>query len=79
MNKEALTRHDIYRKLVGFSEKDLEAVAGFIDRMRSQKQPEDRKLLKLEGSLKGYDIDLSELTRFKEETWRHVEEELRNG
>ncbi len=79
MNKEAITKHDIYRKLVGLSEQDLQAIAGFIDSMRPHKRFENKKMLKLEGLLKGHEIDLSELKRFKEGTWRHVEEELDNG
>lgn len=79
MNKEAITRHDIYRKLYGFSEQDLQGIADFIDFMRQQKRLEDKKLLRLKSLLKGHDIDLSGLTRFKEGTWRHVEEEFDDG
>lgn len=56
MNKQALTRHNIYNKLVGFSEQDLHAIASFIDFMRYQKRLEGKKLLKLEGILKGCQI-----------------------
>ena len=31
MNKKALTKHDIYSKLIDFSEQDLSVIAGFID------------------------------------------------
>jgi hypothetical protein len=37
MNKEAITKHDIYHKLSGFSEKDLYAIVNFIDFMRQKK------------------------------------------
>ena len=79
MNKKALTKHDIYSKLIGFSEQDLQAIAGFIDSMRQKKRLEGKKLLKLEGILKGCDIDFSELKQFREQTWQHVEQEFENG
>ena len=79
MNKEAITKHDIYRKLVGLSEQDLQAIAGFIDSMRLHKPLENKKMLKLEGLLRDHEVDFSDLKRFKEETWRHVEEEFDNG
>ncbi|MGA7874485.1 MAG: hypothetical protein WCA08_02400 [Desulfoferrobacter sp.] len=79
MNKKALTKHDIYSKLIGFSEQDLSVIAGFIDSMRQNKQLESKKLLKLEGILKGSDIDFSELKEFREQTWQHVEQEADNG
>ena len=79
MNKQALTKHNIYNKLVGFSEQDLHAIASFIDFMRYQKRLEGKKLLKLEGILKGHDIELSELKQFKKQTWQHVEKEFGNG
>lgn len=79
MNKEAITKHDIYHKLSGFSEQDLYAIVNFIDFMRQQKKLEEKKVIKLEGILKGYDIDISDLKKFKEETWKHVDEEAVNG
>jgi len=44
-----------------------------------KKQLEDKKVIKLEGILKGYDIDISDLKKFKEETWKHVDEEFEDG
>ena len=79
MDKEAITKHDIYHKLSGFSEKDLHAIVNFIDFMRHQKKLEGKKLIKLEGILKGFDIEISCLKKFKEETWKHVDEEYING
>ncbi len=79
MNKEAITKHEIYHKLSGFSEQDLHAIVNFIDFMRHQRMLEEKKVVKLEGILKGYDIDLSDLKEFKEETWKHVDEEALNG
>jgi len=79
MNKEAIAKHDIHHKLSGFSEQDLYAIVNFIDFMRQKKKLEEKKVIKLEGILKGYDIDISDLKKFKEETWKHVDEESING
>lgn len=59
MNKAAITKHEIYNKLIDFSEQDLDAIANFIDFMRYKKKLGEKKLIKLEGILKGYDLDLS--------------------
>jgi hypothetical protein len=79
MNKEALTKHDIYSKLNGFSEKDLHAIINFIDFMRQKKNLECKNVIKLQGILKEYDINLSDLKKFKKDTWHAVEEESLNG
>ena len=79
MNKEAITKHDIYQKLSGFSEQDLYAIVNFIDFMRQKKNLEEKKVIKLGGILKGHNIDLSDLETFKREAWRHVDEECLNG
>jgi len=79
MNKAAITKHDIYNKLVGFTEQDLGAIADFIDFMRHKKKLEEKKVLKLQGILKDYDIDFSDLKKFKEQTWEHLEQEFSNG
>jgi len=79
MNKEAIAKHEIYHKLSGFSEQDLHAIVNFIDSMRHQRNLEEKKVMKLEGILKGYDIDFSGLRELKEETWKHVDEEALNG
>jgi hypothetical protein len=65
--------------LVGFTEQDLSAIANFIDFMRHEKQLEEKKVLKLRGILKGYDIDLSALKKIKKQTWEHVEQEFSDG
>ena len=78
MNKAAITKHEIYNKLVGFSEQDLSDIANFIDFMRYKKRLGAKKVVKLEGILKGHDIDLSALKAFKEKTWQHVDQELEN-
>lgn len=76
MNKAALTKNEIYNKLTGFSEKDLASIANFVDFMRHQKKLKTNKVLKLQGILKGHDIDLSDLKQFKKQTWQHVEQEF---
>jgi hypothetical protein len=79
MNKTAITKHEIYNKLIGFSEQDLNTIVNFIDFMRHKKKIEGDKVIKLEGILKGYDIDFSSLKEFKQKTWQHVDKELNNG
>jgi hypothetical protein len=79
MDKKAMTKHEIYHKLSGFSERDLSDIANFIDFMRQKKKLGAKKVVKLEGILKGRDIDLSALKKFKKQTWKHVDQELDNG
>jgi hypothetical protein len=76
MNKVALTRHEIYNKLAGFSEKDLASIANFVDFMRHQKNLKTKKILKLQGILKNNAIDLSNLKQFKDQSWKHVDQEF---
>jgi hypothetical protein len=59
MNKIAIAKHEIYNNLPDFSEQELSYLANFIDFMRYKKNIGQKKIIKLEGSLKGYDIDLS--------------------
>ncbi len=79
MNKAAITKHEIYNKLVGFSEQDLGDIANFIDFMRHKKKLGAKKVVKLGGILKEYDINLSDLKEFKQQTWKHVDQEFDNG
>ncbi len=79
MNKTAITKHEIYNKLVGISEQDLGDIVNFIDFIRHKKKLGTKKIVKLEGILKGHDIDLSALKAFKKQTWQHVDQELDNG
>lgn len=76
MNKAALTKHQIYNKLAGLSEKELTSIADYVDFMRHQKKISSKKVLKLQGIIKGQDIDLYALKKFKEETWRHLDREF---
>jgi len=78
MSKVAITKTEIYNKLNGFSEQDLDAITNFIDVMRHKKKLEAKKIIKLEGILKGYDIDFSDLKKFKQQTWKHVDQEFFN-
>jgi len=79
MDKTALKKHEIYNNLMEFTEQELVAIADFIDFMMHKKQIEDKKVIKLEGILKGYNIDFYDLKKFKEETWKHVDEESISG
>jgi hypothetical protein len=76
MDKAALTKHEIYNKLAGLSEKDLASIADFVDFMRYQKKIKPKKMLKLQGIIKGYDIDFTDLKQFKKQTWQHVDQEF---
>ncbi len=78
MNKAAITKHEIYNKLAGFTGNDLNAIADFVDFMRYQKNIKNKKLLRLQGILKDYDIDLADLKTFKDQTWQHVEQKFGN-
>jgi hypothetical protein len=79
MNKVAIAKHEIYNNLPDFSEQELSYLTNFIDFMRHQKRIEQKKIIRLEGSLKGYDIDLAVLKEFKKQTWQHVDQEFCNG
>jgi hypothetical protein len=79
MNKAGLTKHEIYNKLTGLTDKELGSITDYIDFVKHKKQLEEKKIIKLEGILKGYDINFSDLKKFKEETWKHVEEESSGG
>jgi Fe-S cluster biogenesis protein NfuA len=47
--------------------------------MQQKKRLKGKKLLKLQGTLKGCDIDSSGLKHFREQTWQHVVQESKNG
>jgi len=67
MKKSALQKHDIYNKLSELDEEELGAIAGYIDSLH-QKKHEEKKIIKLEGILKGYHIDLADLKKLTKET-----------
>lgn len=79
MDRTALKKHEIYSKLSELSEQELGTIADFIDFMRQKKKVEEKEVIQFEGILKNYDIDLSDLRKFKEETWKHVDEEFLDG
>ena len=68
MNKVAIIKRDIYNKLSGFSEYELNIIINFIDFMRHKNNLGEKKVIKLGGMLKKYDIDSSDLETFKKET-----------
>ena len=78
MSKAAITKHEIYNKLAGFSEKDLCDVVNFIDTIRNKKNLGGKRLVNFKGILKGHDIDLSALKELKQKTWEHVDQEFLN-
>ena len=76
MNKLAITKHEIYNKLINFSENDLNDIASYIDYLRYKNQSPEKKAIKLEGVLKNYDVNFSDLKKFKQDTWKHVDQEF---
>lgn len=79
MNKIGLKKHEIYNKLTQLTEQELGSIVDYIDFVRHKKQLAEKKIIKLEGILKGYDINFSDLKKFNKETWKHVEEESTSG
>ena len=79
MNKAALKKHEIYNKLLDLNERELFNIADYIDFMRYKQRRKKKKIIKLRGILKDYDIDFSDLKEFREKTWKHVEEETASG
>ncbi|MFO7883607.1 MAG: hypothetical protein R6U68_02200 [Desulfobacteraceae bacterium] len=79
MNKAAITKHEIFNKLVGFNEQDLIDIENFIDFMRHKRKIKEKKIVKLKGILKDRDIDFSVLKELKKSTWEHVGQEFENG
>jgi hypothetical protein len=51
----------------------------YIDFIRHKKKIGTKNIIKLEGILKDQDIDFSILKEFKQNTWKHVEQEFENG
>ena len=75
MNKAAFKKQEIYNKIMEFNEQDLNIIENFIDYMRFKKNIEEKKIIQLEGILKGYSIDFKDLKKMRKETWIHVEQE----
>ncbi len=79
MNEAALIRHEIYGKLTRLSGAELNSVADFIDFVQHKKQrPLKKKTIKLQGILTGYDLEVTNLKKFKEESWSHLEGEFKD-
>jgi hypothetical protein len=79
MNEAAIKKHEIFNKLVDLSGPELGSVADFIDFMKyKKKQPLKKNIIKLQGILKGYNVDFMDLTKFRQESWKHLEEEFGN-
>ena len=79
MNEAAIKKHEIYNKLGDLSGQELGSVADFIDFMKhKKKQPTKKKIIKLQGILKSYDVDFGDLKKFKQESWKHLEKEFGN-
>ena len=76
MNKAAITKHEICNNLAGSTDKDLDAIANFVDFMRHQKNLKSKKLLRLNFTLTVCRIDFVDLKQFKDQTWQHVEQEF---
>ena len=79
MKKSALQKHEIYNKLSELDEEELGSIAEYIDSLRQKKHVEEKKIIKLEGILKEYHIDLANLKKLKKETWKHVDKESVGG
>lgn len=79
MNEAALIKHEIYGKLARLSGAELNSVADYIDFVRHKKQqPLRKKIIKLQGILSDYDFDLTDLDKFKQGSWQHLEGEFEN-
>ena len=76
---EAIKKHEIFNKLGDLSGQELGSIADFIDFMKyKKKQPTKKKIIKLQGILKDYPVDSMDLTNFRQESWKHLEEEFRD-
>jgi len=76
MNETAFKKHEIYNSLMLFRDHELNDMIHFMDFIRYKSQRGQNKIMKMEGILKGYDIDFSVLKKFRQETWRHLDEEF---
>ena len=79
MNEAALIKHEIYGKLARLSGAELNSIADFIDFVQhKQQQPSKKKNIVLQGVLADYDLDLSDMKKNREESWKHLEGEFEN-
>jgi hypothetical protein len=79
MNEVAMKKHEIFNKLGALSGQELGSVADFIDFMNyKKKQTIKKKIIKLQGILKGYAVDSMDVTEFRQQSWKHLEEEFKD-
>ena len=76
MNKTVLAKHEIYNKLSGLSEQDLASIANFVNFMRQQKNIPGQKNRRLQGIIADHYIDLNDLKQFRNQSWKHVDQEF---
>ncbi|OKY75198.1 MAG: hypothetical protein BM485_09470 [Desulfobulbaceae bacterium DB1] len=77
MNEAAIKKHEIYGKLRDLSGLELRTIGDFIDFVRHKKRKSDKpRLIKLEGVLKGYEIDAAGLAKLRDKNWQHLEDEF---
>ena len=74
-NSIALHKHDIYAKLTGLNDRDLQAIAEYVDFMRHKNKLGKEKILRLQGILKDQQINFSALKKFRQKTWNHLDKE----
>jgi hypothetical protein len=76
MNKVALHKHEIYKKLSGMEARDLGSIIDYIDYMRNKSNQKSSKIIKLRGILKGHKIEPEDIKKLRHESLRHLEQEL---
>lgn len=77
MNTKAIKKHELYNALDKLDDDDLSSLADYAQFLLSKKQKEI--LLQLKGILSPYKIKLSLIKDLRSTTWKHLEDELRNG
>ena len=74
MNKAALHKHEIYKKLSGMEARDLGSIIDYIDYMRNKKNLKPAKIIKFKGILKGHKVEPKDIKRLREGSFRHIEQ-----
>lgn len=78
MNTIALKKHEIYNNLDRLDEKGLESLADFARFLVEKKHKGDDTLLKLQGIISEYNVDLSLLKKFRMKSLKHIEKKIAN-
>jgi predicted CopG family antitoxin len=79
MNETALIKHGIYSKLNSLSGKELHSISDFIDFVHHKKKGSTKKNnIKLQGILTGYSLDIADIKKIRNDSWKHLERELGN-